>query len=494
MAKFCTWCGSRIDDDDLFCSNCGKRADGRQPPVQPQPQQQGWQAAPQPQAKKSGGKGMIIGIVAAVVVVAAVAVTGFVTPGFFRGKSTPEPVATMPAGLAPEATAEPEATRRPVEISVPLSTPAPTEEPYANPFSDVKESDWFYSAVMWAARNGIVSGDTFSPNSNATRAQAMTFLWRASGSPKASLRVSPYTDVQEGDYYYEPVLWGFENGLISTSSDGQFHADGTLNRAQTVTFLYRLSEDSAAGLDRAFADVKESDWYYDAANWAYKEGIVGRGDDWSFDPNETVTRAQFVTFMDRDFDPNAVKAQHTTPENRGFEYYNVPADVDNWDLKYFSTITSTDETRMLRGSAVVLDYKVFDVDSGYPMKEGYEWRCMKLQLAFSGEDYQRYHAAWTYGIEDYYNIEMCDDTATYDNDGNQVHTIICDGKPAEITLRSGREDVRDGVWVYTWEAQVPKGYDGVVVGFYNREFWKNANYIYDIYNGSSDYALFRMKS
>ena len=185
------------------------------------------------------------------------------------------------------------------------STPEPTPEPtaaFVNPFSDVKETDYFYEPLMWAAQNEIVSGDSFSPGAVCTRAQAVTFLWRQQGEPEPKLRVSPFSDVSQTDYFYRPVLWAFESGLISTPADGKFHSDDAVNRAQVLTFLYRLSDGSAAGLSNPYSNVSAADYYYEPALWAYDRGIVilDAGES-SFDATSPCTRAQFITFLYRCF-------------------------------------------------------------------------------------------------------------------------------------------------------------------------------------------------
>lgn len=177
--------------------------------------------------------------------------------------------------------------------------PKPDEpKPIENPFKDVTETDYFYEPALWGAANGILFGDMLSPADDCTRAQAMTFLWREAGSPEPLLKVSPFTDVAESDYFYKPVLWAFENGLISTPSDGRFNPANTCTRAQIMLFLYRLEGGSAAGLKNPYSDVSEGSYYYDAALWAYDRGIVA---DTSFNADATCTRGQFITFMYRCF-------------------------------------------------------------------------------------------------------------------------------------------------------------------------------------------------
>ena len=180
---------------------------------------------------------------------------------------------------------------------------APTEpEPFVNPFSDVKESDYFFAPVMWAAQQKIVSGETFSPAAVCTRAQAITFLWRQQGEPEPRRSESPFSDVSAGDYYFKPALWAFEAGLISAPSDGRFKPDDAVNRAQAVTFLYRVCGGSAEGLTNPYNNVGPGDYYYESALWAFSRGIVILDSgEYVFDAAGICTRAQYVTFLYRCF-------------------------------------------------------------------------------------------------------------------------------------------------------------------------------------------------
>ena len=171
--------------------------------------------------------------------------------------------------------------------------------PNALTFTDVQESDWFYDAVKWAAKEGIVSGETFSPNSPCTRAQTLTFLWRAKGMPAPTKQDCPLTDVTEGAYYYEPVLWAFEKGLLSASDDGQFHAEDPVTRAQVVTFLYRAEGSPQPCSATPYSDVQDTDWFAPQAIWAYETGIVALNDAKTFSPNDPCNRAQYVNFLFR---------------------------------------------------------------------------------------------------------------------------------------------------------------------------------------------------
>ncbi|MBQ7460143.1 MAG: S-layer homology domain-containing protein, partial [Oscillospiraceae bacterium] len=184
----------------------------------------------------------------------------------------------------------------------------PEPEPIVNPFSDVSEGSWYYKPVMWAVEKGMVSGSRFNPSKDCTRAQTLTFLWRAKGCPEPSLKVSPFKDVKSGDYYFEPVLWAFENGMISVSGDAKFKPDDTVSRAQLMTFLYRAENGDADGLDNPFSNVKSSDWYYEPAVWAYSRGIISLDSGGKFSASSSCTRAQVMTFLWRTYsgDPSAM--------------------------------------------------------------------------------------------------------------------------------------------------------------------------------------------
>ncbi len=209
---------------------------------------------------------------------------------------------------APDGPDVPQASPEP--SSDPSPEPSAPREPCVKPFSAVKEGDYFYAPLMWAAQRGIVSGDSFSPGSVCSRAQAITFLWRQQGEPEPKLAVSPFSDVTEKEYFYKPVLWAFENGLVSTPSDGKFKPGDAVNRAQVMTFLYRVSGGSADGLSNPFSNVGPRDYYHDSALWAYSRGIVILDDgETEFDATSPCSRAQYITFLYRCFGPDAQGGQ-----------------------------------------------------------------------------------------------------------------------------------------------------------------------------------------
>ena len=173
---------------------------------------------------------------------------------------------------------------------------------FPNPFSDLAPSDFCYDAVMWAVGRDITGGIgnyTFGPNLPCTRAQAVTFLWRAAGSPEPETRAMPFTDVPVGSYYYNAVLWAIENGITEGTSDTTFSPDATCSRAQIVTFLWRAGGSPAASGNSAFTDVASDAYYAAAVIWAEKNDITGGIGGGLFGSNNDCTRGQIVTFLYR---------------------------------------------------------------------------------------------------------------------------------------------------------------------------------------------------
>lgn len=180
------------------------------------------------------------------------------------------------------------------------ATPPPG--PAVNPFVDVPSGVYYEEAVLWAVDKGITKGtDTthFSPNGICTRAQAVTFLWRAAGSPAAKSGAMPFTDVKAGSYYETAVLWAVENGITKGTTATTFSPEQNCSRAQIVTFLWRSEKSPAAGTVNPFTDVKASAYYADAVLWAVKKDVTKGTTATTFSPNDNCTRAQIVTFLYR---------------------------------------------------------------------------------------------------------------------------------------------------------------------------------------------------
>ena len=171
-----------------------------------------------------------------------------------------------------------------------------------SPFSDVSTSAYYYEAVKWAQEKGITGGignGLFGPNQPCTRAQIVTFLWRAAGSPEPKA-MSSFADVSTDAYYAKAVAWAVENGITTGTGDGKFSPDTTCTRAQSVTFLFRAIGklvDSKA----EFSDVLTDSYYANAVAWAVENGVTNGIGDGLFGPDNSCTRAQIVTFLYRTY-------------------------------------------------------------------------------------------------------------------------------------------------------------------------------------------------
>ena len=175
------------------------------------------------------------------------------------------------------------------------------KEVETSPFSDVSTSAYYYEAVKWAQEKGITGGignGLFGPNQPCTRAQIVTFLWRAAGSPEPK-SMSSFSDVSADSYYAKAVAWAVENGITTGTGDGKFSPDATCTREQAVAFLYRASGSPAVSGGSAFSDVAANAYYADAVAWAEKNGVTGGIGGGLFGSGNTCTRAQIVTFLYR---------------------------------------------------------------------------------------------------------------------------------------------------------------------------------------------------
>ena len=168
-------------------------------------------------------------------------------------------------------------------------------------FNDVSPNAYYSDAVQWAIKNNITNGTDathFSPNQGCTRAQVVTFLWRAAGSPKVSGDAG-FVDVKASDYFYEAVKWAVANGITNGTDATHFSPSATCTRAQVVTFMYRAEGSPATSGSCAFVDVSSTAYYYDAVIWAVSNNITNGTDATHFSPSNTCTRAQVVTFLYR---------------------------------------------------------------------------------------------------------------------------------------------------------------------------------------------------
>lgn len=200
-------------------------------------------------------------------------------------------------------------------IDYPATKPAPdrTEgtpdeskenEPLFMPFSDVPENSYYYDAVLWAVRQGITVGTgeaAFSPNASCTRAQLVTFLWRAAGSPEPNNMGNRFDDVPANAYYSQAVLWAREMGITTGTGDNMFAPDLTVSRAQMVTMLWRMTGAESVSGATLFSDIDTDTYYSRAVLWAGKRGITVGTSATTFSPHIDCSRSQIVTFLYRAF-------------------------------------------------------------------------------------------------------------------------------------------------------------------------------------------------
>ena len=185
--------------------------------------------------------------------------------------------------------------------TVTVSKPLVPEVPGTS-FTDVPTGAYYEEAVGWAVKEGITKGtsdSTFTPDGVCTRAQAVTFLWRAAGSPAAKAGSLPFADVKAGSYYDDAVRWAVENGVTVGTSATTFSPNATCSRAQIVTFLWRAQKSPAAGSANPFDDVASSAYYADAVQWAVQKDITKGTGATAFSPDANCIRAQIVTFLYR---------------------------------------------------------------------------------------------------------------------------------------------------------------------------------------------------
>ena len=190
-----------------------------------------------------------------------------------------------------------------VKVSVTFKEGKAAEEKEpATSFADVKQSDYFCDAVLWAAENGVTKGmdsTHFGPDIGITRAQVVTFLWRASGCPEPTGTAEKFTDLKPNEYYQKAVAWAIEQGITKGTSATTFGPEQVCTRAQIVTFLARFAGVEDADTESVFSDVRTSDYFAAAVKWAKDNGVTEGTSVSTFSPNADCTRAQVVTFLYR---------------------------------------------------------------------------------------------------------------------------------------------------------------------------------------------------
>ena len=169
-----------------------------------------------------------------------------------------------------------------------------------NPFVDVSEDSYYLDAVLWAVERGITTGTsatTFNPDGACVRAQVVTFLWRAAGSPEPVITENPFVDVPMDEYYYKAVLWAYGNKITAGVDANHFGPNAPCTREQVVTFLWSAMGKPASTAEIPFTDVKAEDYFCSAVAWAVEKGVTSGISATEFGVSHTCTRAQIVTFL-----------------------------------------------------------------------------------------------------------------------------------------------------------------------------------------------------
>ena len=180
-----------------------------------------------------------------------------------------------------------------VSVATPIS---------ASKFTDVADGQWYTEAVNWAVNRGVTTGTsetTFSPDMTCDRAQAVTFIWRALGSPEPSTTVHPFSDVKSSDYFYKPVIWALENGVTTGTTATTFAPTMKCSRSQIVTFLWRAMGAVEVSATNPFSDVATGDWFANAVLWAVAKNVTTGTSATTFSPDMACSRGQIVTFLMR---------------------------------------------------------------------------------------------------------------------------------------------------------------------------------------------------
>lgn len=185
-----------------------------------------------------------------------------------------------------------------VELVNGSSQPEKPDPASATAFSDVKADAYYADAVKWAVDKGITTGTsatTFSPSDTCTRAQILTFLWRAVGSPKSTAK-NPFSDVKAEDYYYDAAVWASEKGMVTGN---QFNGNTPCTRSSTVVYLWQNAGAPKTAVSNAFTDVPAGAAYEQAVSWAVEKNVTSGTSETAFSPDDTCTRGQIVTFLNR---------------------------------------------------------------------------------------------------------------------------------------------------------------------------------------------------
>ena len=259
-----------------------------------------------------------------------------------------------------------------------------------NPFSDVSDNEWYTQYVLWAYENGVTSGYKendgtyrFKPQNHCTRAEFVTFLWNLVGTKLPEDVENPFSDIKEDDWYYDFVLWAYENGITAGYEDGTFRPNATCTRAEVATFIYNIKGGQPVSEDvkNPFKDITEGDWYYNFVLWGFENDIFSGYEQadgsYLFMPKNDITRAEVVTMLHGAYTKKPVTGialdkktmEIIIGDSSQLEYIIAPVDADITNVTWSSsdeTIAVVSEdglvTGLAKGSAVIT---VTTRDGGY---------------------------------------------------------------------------------------------------------------------------------
>lgn len=314
-------------------------------------------------------------------------------------------------------------------------------------FADVADNAYYYNAVAWASETGITSGTsatTFSPDAVCTRAQIVTFLWRAYGSQTVDTQENAFTDVSADDYYYDAVQWAVHNGVTSGTSDTTFSPDKSCTRAEAVMFLWRAAgspmaseKNSAVDAESTretsyFYDINTQAYYYSAVQWANQNGVTGGTGNNAFSPQITCSRAQIVTFLYHDrIGTETESAEIDTPllgqatpdrfdritvtwsavdDAEGYVVYRRASGETDWTPLAQTDACSWEDTTVATNVRYTYTVSAYDTVDGEKVYSGYD-RNGVSGIASCVADQQLWYADYPY--------------------------VTAEGKPAGATISSG---------------------------------------------------------
>lgn len=253
---------------------------------------------------------------------------------------------------------------------------------YSPQFVDVPKGTYYTDAVTWAVGLGVTTGTsatTFSPNTVCTRAQAVTFLWRAAGSPEPKSSYNPFADVKAGQYYTKAVLWAVENGITTGTGTATFSPNMNCSRSQIVTFLYRSKGEPNVAARNTFVDVPSNAYYAKAVTWAVDNWITNGTSARAFSPNADCTRAQIVTFLHRAAVPTPLASRFDIAFNTLKDYVVKYGSYNSSTGQYYITIPDSSHAY----GKWAIDYASFDdmILLSYLVDEVHGWEYFYFNLS-----------------------------------------------------------------------------------------------------------------